>query len=263
MTKRHLSGKVAVVSGGSGGIGSAIARRLAGEGADILLGASNVARLESAAEGIAAETGRRVLWHASDLRTLEGCEGLHGAALSNFSACDILINSAGATKGGTFPDQPDEEMIDGFALKFHAAVRLARLFWPELARGHGTVVNIVGGFARTPAEDFMVGGAVNAALANFSKALAGQGLRDDVNVNWIHPGLTVTERLEEIFARRAEQQGTTRDEIERRSIAAEGIRRLGQPEDVAELVAFLCSPAARHIHGTGIAVDGGGSKGYH
>ena len=91
---------------------------------------------------------------------------------------------------------------------------------------------------------------------------AGQGLRDDVNVNWIHPGLTVTERLEEIFARRAEQQGTTRDEIEQHSIAAEGLRRLGQPEDVAELVVFLCSPAARHIHGTGIAVDGGGSKGY-
>jgi NAD(P)-dependent dehydrogenase (short-subunit alcohol dehydrogenase family) len=142
-------------------------------------------------------------------------------------------------------------------------VRLCRLFWPALKERRGTVVNIVGGFARAPAADFLVGGAVNAALANFSKGLAAVGLRDDVNVNWIHPGLTVTERLEEIFARRAEQQGKSRDEIERESVAAEGLRRLGQPEDVAALVAFLCSPAARHIHGAGIPIDGGGAKGYY
>ena len=254
-----FDGKVAFVSGGSKGIGLAVARKLAGEGARVFLVASNPERLQAAADSLPGKAG----FHAADLRTLEGCETAAGAALDRFGRCDILINAAGATKGGIFPDQPDEEMLDGFALKFHGAVRLSRALWPALKAANGSVINIVGGFARTPAADFMVGGAVNAALANFSKALADKGLQDDVNVNWIHPGLTVTERLEGIFADRAAQQGKTRDQIEVESIAAEGIRRLGQPEDVAGLVAFLCSPAARHIHGTGIACDGGGAKGYY
>ncbi|HSG96273.1 MAG TPA: SDR family oxidoreductase [Afifellaceae bacterium] len=257
-----LQGKVAFVGGGSKGIGLACARRLAREGADVFLAASDAGHLAGAAEKITAGTGRKAAFHAGDLRSLKGCRDVVSAALNEFGGCDILVNSAGATKGGIFPDQPDEDMLDGFALKFHGAVRLARLLWPELKKAKGTVINIVGGFARTPAADFMVGGAVNAALANFSKALADKGLRDDVNVNWIHPGLTVTERLEEIFVTRAAQQGKTRDEIEAESIAAEGLRRLGQPQDVAELVAFLCSPQARHIHGTAITVDGGGTKGY-
>lgn len=257
-----LDGKTAFVSGGSKGIGFACAHRLASEGANVFLAASNAGRLAEAAEKIAADTGREAGVHAADLRTIEGCRAAADAALAMFGGCDILINSAGATRGGIFPDQPDEEMLDGFALKFHGAVRLSRFLWPALRKSNGAVINIVGGFARTPAADFMVGGAVNAALANFSKALADKGLQDDVNVNWIHPGLTVTERLEGIFSDRAGQQGKTRDRIETESIAAEGIRRLGQPEDVAALVAFLCSPAARHIHGTGISVDGGGAKGY-
>jgi NAD(P)-dependent dehydrogenase (short-subunit alcohol dehydrogenase family) len=257
-----LAGKTAVIGGGSKGIGLSCAKRLAAEGADVFLLASNAERLKAAAEGIAAESGRRAGWHASDLRTLEGCEVAHAAA-AEFGDCDILINSAGATKGGIFPNQPDEDMVDGMALKFHGAVRLCRLFWPTLKARKGTVINIVGGAARTPAADFLVGGAVNAALANFSKGLAAVGLRDDVNVNWINPGLTVTERLEAQFALRAEQQGKTPERIEEESVAAEGLRRLGRPEDVAALVAFLCSAEARHIQGSGIMVDGGGSKGYY
>ena len=257
-----LDGKTAFVSGGSKGIGLAIAIKLAEGGCNVFLVASNGDRLRNAADGLSHVGLGEVGYHATDLRTLQGCSESARAALERFRHCDILVNAAGATKGGIFPDQPDEEMLDGFALKFHGAVRLSRALWPALKEAKGTVINIVGGFARTPAADFMVGGAVNAALANFSKALADKGLQDDVNVNWIHPGLTVTERLEGIFADRAAQQGKTRDQVEADSIAAEGIRRLGQPADVAALVAFLCSPAARHIHGTGIACDGGGAKGY-
>lgn len=254
--------KVVFVSGGSKGIGLACASAFYAEGAHIFLAASNASRLEAASASLVDRPGT-VASHAVDLRTLEGCAAAYQAAIAQYGRIDILINSAGATRGGIFPEQPDADMTDGFNLKFHAAVRLSRLFWPQLCETQGTVINIVGGFARTPAADFMVGGAVNAALANFSKALADKGLQDDVNVNWVHPGLTVTERLESIFADRAAQQGITRDEVEASSVSAEGIRRLGQPEDVAALVTFLCSPEARHIHGTGISVDGGGAKGYY
>ena len=260
---RRFEGKKAFISGGSKGIGFAIAHRLASEGANVFLAASNPERLNKAASKIANECEAEVASCAADLRTLPGCEAAAAKALAEFGTIDILVNCAGATKGGIFPEQPDEQMIDGFALKFHGAVRLSRLLWPALKKSSGYVVNIVGGFARTPDADFMVGGAVNAALANFSKSLAAKGLEDDVNVNWIHPGLTVTDRMETIFADRAAQQGKTRDEVEAERVQQEGLRRLGQPEDVAALVAFLCSAEARHVHGTGMAVDGGGSKGYY
>ena len=258
----RFEGKIAFVSGGSKGIGLACASRLASEGARIFLSASHAERLEAAVAAVREAGASDAASHVSDLRTLDGCNEAAAACVNLFGGCDILIHSAGATKGGIFPEQPDEEMLDGFTLKFHGGVRLARALWPSLKASRGTVVNIVGGFARTPAADFMVGGAVNAALANFSKALAEKGLQDDVNVNWIHPGLTVTERLETILSDRAAQQGKTVEQMQEELVLAEGIRRLGRPEDVAELVAFLCSPGARHLHGTGIALDGGGSKGY-
>ena len=256
-------GKVAVVTGGSKGIGKACARALAEDGADVMLLASNAERLATAAAEISEATGRRVESHAADLRTIDGCTDAFHATEATFGRCDMLINSAGATKGGIWPEQSDDEYVDGFALKFYSAVRLCRLFWPSLKNSHGTVINIVGGFSRTPAPDYLVGGVVNAALANFSKGLAGAGLRDDVNVNWVHPGLTVTERLDEIFERKAEQQGKTRDQVQTEAVADEGLRRLGQPEDIASMVAYLCSAKGRHIHGTAIQIDGGGTKGYY
>ena len=260
---KPFKNKTAFVTGASKGIGYACALRLAEGGANVFLSSSNDERLRKASQEINKKTGVKVGFHASDLRQLNGCIEAAETLIDTFGGFDILINSAGATKGGIFPDQPDEEMVDGFALKFFSAVRLCRLLWPELKKSHGYVVNIVGGFARTPASDFIVGGVVNAALANFSKALAHQGLKDDVNVNWIHPGLTETERLQAIFETRANQQNRSVEKIREEIVIAEGIRRLGKPEDVTELVTFLCSSQARHIHGTGISVDGGGSKGYY
>ncbi len=257
----ELDNKVAVVTGGSRGIGLGCAERLAEEGADLLIAATSAVRLAAAAQRIAGKTGRRVEWCATDLRTPEGCQAVAAKTLSALGGCDILVNCAGATQSGRFPDQPDEDWMDGFALKFFGAVRLCRLLWPEIKKRHGTVINIVGGASRTPSANFMVGGAVNAALSNFSKALADQGLKDDVNVNWILPGMTQTERLNELQAKRAELAGKTVEEIRQETLAAQGLRRIGEPADTAHLVAFLCSPRSRHIHGAGIAVDGGATKG--
>ena len=257
----YLKGKVAVISGGSRGIGRAIARRLAGEGSDCLLAARTKADLKETADLIESESGVRVEICSTDLRTPEGCKAVGKLLTEAFGRADILVNSAGATKGGLFLEQDDRVWEDGFALKFYAAVRLSRLLWPSLKENRGTVINIVGGFARTPDPEFMIGGAVNAALASFSKALAGLGLRDEVNVNTIHPGMTLTERLEEIFEGRAELANTTVEEAKKLHIEKAGIRRIGKPEDVAELACFLCSPQARHIQGVAISVDGGATAG--
>jgi 3-oxoacyl-[acyl-carrier protein] reductase len=257
----ELEGRVAVVTGGSRGIGMGIARRLAQEGADVVISARTPATLEASAEEISVVTGRRVEPVTADLSTLEGCEELHREATAAFDHIDILVNCAGATKSGPFVELSDQLWQEGFALKFFGAVRLSRLFWPHLVESHGSVVNIVGGMARTPNPNFAIGGAVNAALANFGKALAGQGLVDDVNVNVIHPGQVQTERLTEMMTDQAAAQGKTPTEMLEETIQRQGIRRLGTTEDVAELAVFLCLPLARHIQGTAISVDGGGTKG--
>jgi len=256
----ELEGKVAVVTGGSKGIGKAIAQKLAEEGADVVIAARTQETLDSVASDISGSTGRQVLAIAADLATLDGCELLHREATAGLDHIDILINCAGATQAGPFLELPDEKWQEGFDLKFFGAVRLSRLFWPDLVASHGTVIHIDGGMARTPNPRFAIGGSVNAALANFGKALAGLGLVDDVNVNIIHPGQTLTDRLGEIIEAQAAQAGQTAAEFQQASIDRQGIRRLGTPEDVAELAVFLCSPRARHIQGTAISVDGGATK---
>lgn len=255
-----LDSKVAVVSGASRGIGKVIARQLAAEGCDVVIAARTQSDLDQTVAEIEASSGRRVVAVVADLATLEGCEALHRVATSEFDSIDILVNCAGATKSGPFLDLSDDLWQSGFDLKFFGAVRLSRLFWPQLAASHGSVVHIVGGMARTPNPNFAIGGAVNAALANFGKALAGLGLQDDVNVNIIHPGQTRTERLNEMMADQAAQSGETPEAVLEATVKRQGIRRLGLPEDVASLAVFLCTPDARHIQGTAISVDGGATK---
>jgi len=256
-----LAGKVAVITGASQGIGRAVALRLAQDGADCML----LARSEEPLRDLAAEItalGRRAEWLTVDLSTPEGCIAAANAARDRFAErIDILVNSAGDTKAGLFPDQPDEDWVSGFALKFFGAVRLSRALWPSLKESHGTLINIGGAAAYTPSPGFMVGGAVNAALAHVSKSLAKQGLKDDVNVNIIHPGATVTGRMERLLEQQAAAEGITVEEARAKSEAASGLRRLGRPEDIAAMVAFLCSPEARHVQGVQIAVDGGGTAG--
>jgi NAD(P)-dependent dehydrogenase (short-subunit alcohol dehydrogenase family) len=259
---REFDGKVVVVSGGSRGIGRAIAVAFAREGAQTVLAASNAANLAEAAKAVAA-AGPAPLTIAADLRTLAGCDEVAAQVSKRFNRCDVLINNAGATKGGKFLELPDDAWTDGFALKFFGAVRLTRLFWPSLKAAHGNVVFIVGGAARTPGPDFLIGGSVNAAVANFAKGLAAMGNRDDVNVNVVHPGQTQTDRVEQLFAQFAKAQNKTIEQVREESLVKSGLRRIGHTEDVAELALFLCSARARHIHGTAIAVDGGGTPGYY
>jgi NAD(P)-dependent dehydrogenase (short-subunit alcohol dehydrogenase family) len=125
------------------------------------------------------------------------------------------------------------------------------------AKGH--VVNIVGGAARTPDAQFLIGGSVNAAVANFSKGLSKLGKREGVNVNVIHPGMTETDRVADLFSQRAASSGKTVEELREQAVK-DG---MGQPHDVAALAVFLCTPAARHIQGTAIAVDGGATPGFY
>jgi NAD(P)-dependent dehydrogenase (short-subunit alcohol dehydrogenase family) len=257
----EFAGKIVVVSGGSRGIGRAIAEAFAREGAQTVLAAMSGANLKKAAGAIAASGAVRPVICAADLRTPAGCEQVFRLAERKFRRCNILVNSAGATRAGAFLDLAEETWQDGFALKFFGCVRLCRLFWPMLKAAQGHVVNVIGGAARTPEPEFLIGGSVNAAMSNFTKGLSMIGKRDGVNVNAILPGMTETERVQQLFQQRAAALGESAKALRAKAIASGGLRRLGQPEDIAELALFLCSERARHVQGTAIAVDGGATPG--
>jgi len=256
----EFTDKVVVITGSSRGIGKAIAMSFAREGAQTVLAASSQANLDAAASAV-GNAGPRPLTFAGDLKTLQACEALHAVVTEKLGRCDVLVNNAGATRSGNFLEMPDEAFHDGFALKYFASVRLSKLFWPMLKAAEGHVVNVIGGAARTPDPLFLIGGSVNAAMANFSKGLSGLGKRDGVNVNVIHPGLTETDRVTTLLQQRAQASGITPDEARKQLMAKDGLRRIGQPEDVAELALFLASERARHIQGAAIAVDGGQTTG--
>ena len=259
----EFSGKVAVITGGSRGIGREIAVEFARGGAQTVIVSSSAENLAAASKTIAEVGGPAPFAIKADLRNLEGCQEVFDAVKSKFNRCDILVCSAGATRAGNFVDLPDEAWMDGYSLKLFGCVRTCRLLWPMLKTAQGFVVNIGGSAARSPGADFSIGASVNAAMGNFSKALSQLGKRDGVNVNVIHPGSTETERFYQLVEQRSKASGKSVEQLKQEATAKDGLRRLGKAEDVAALCLFLCSEKARHIQGTAIAVDGGSTVGYY
>jgi 3-oxoacyl-[acyl-carrier protein] reductase len=256
----EFNGKVVVVTGGSRGIGRGIALAFARKGAQTVLAASSASNLEAACEAVATQ-GPKPVAIAADLRKLEGCEAVFRRVAQEVGRCDVLVNNAGATRAGNFLDLPDDAWLDGFALKFFGAVRLTRLFWPLLKAAQGHLLNIIGTAARNAEPEFLITGSVNAASANFMKGLSRLGMRDGVHVNAIHPGLTATDRVEQLIEQRAAAAGKSSHAMRAEMLEKSGTSHMATVEDIAELAVFLCSERTRHIQGTAIAVDGGATSG--
>jgi NAD(P)-dependent dehydrogenase (short-subunit alcohol dehydrogenase family) len=237
--------KTAIITGSNRGIGRAIALRLA-DRMNIVLCARNEGLLNATADTI----GPNALVIPIDLRLPDSAAKVVDAALARFGAIDVLVNNAGATKRGDFETLTDDDFIDGFALKFFGAVRLTRAAWPHLRKQSGAIVNIVGAGGRTPGSQFSIGGSVNAAMLSFTKAMSEKGIEDGVQVNAINPGPVRTARLEARLK-------TTTEEAFRRE---ERIARIGEPDDIAALVAFILSPNGRLLQGALIDADGGLTK---
>jgi NAD(P)-dependent dehydrogenase (short-subunit alcohol dehydrogenase family) len=254
-----MSTRTAVVTGASRGIGRGIAVRLAREGAHVVLSARDKAALDKAASEIRADGGSASTIPL-DLRLPETPAQLAEFAASETGRIDVVVNNAGATKRGEFEDLTDEDFADGFALKYFGAVRLTRAAWPHLKASSGSVVFISGAGGRTPGRQFTIGGSVNAALLSFTKAMAEVGLRDGVQVNCINPGTIRTERFTARFAPLVKEMGGDEAAAERRYRQDQRIARIGEPADIAALVAFIVSPDGRLLHGSLIDMDAGATK---
>jgi NAD(P)-dependent dehydrogenase (short-subunit alcohol dehydrogenase family) len=254
-----LAGKTIIVTGGSRGIGRAIALRLAREGGKLVLSARDAATLAKVVGEIETSAGTATSI-AADLRLPDTPAALVDAALKTYGAIDIVVNNAGATRRGDFLALTDADWTDGFALKFFGAVRLTRAAWPHLKQRRGSVLNIIGVGGRTPGPEFTIGGSVNGACMSFTKGLADIGIRDGVQVNAINPGSVRTDRLRVLLESQAAQHGGDIDAAIEQLVRKANVVRLGEPEDVANLAAFILSPQSRLLQGALIDLDGGQTK---
>ena len=244
--------KIALITGASQGIGAAITTILNKNNIKVILVSRSKKKLKNFQSTLKNKKNSIII--SKDLRTLSVCKTLS----KKVKKINYLINVAGATKGGQFLKLPDNLWNDGFDLKFKAAVRLTREFWPTLKKNKGKVINVGGGAARNPSNTFMIGGAVNSALNNFSKALAIQGKIDKVSVSIIHPGMTLTSRLQSLLNTESKIQRKTVKEILQKKCKGDKIKRPNYPEEIAKLVYKLIKD--RKSNFKNLAIDGGKIK---
>jgi len=255
----QLTGKRAIVTGGSRGIGLAVARALAAEGCDVALVARDKAVLEAARDAVAAASGRRVLAVSADTGDDQAVRDMVASVVDGLGGVDILVNAAARPNTGAVVG------IDGFDagefaeqvnVKVLGYLRCIREVVPHMrAAGWGRIVNVSGLAARSTGA--ITGTVRNVAVAALTKNLADELGRDGINVTVVHPGVTVTEKTPEILAGRAERAGVSVAEVERHLGGSVGIGRLVTADEVADVVAFLASPRSIAVNGDAITVGGG------
>jgi NAD(P)-dependent dehydrogenase (short-subunit alcohol dehydrogenase family) len=258
----ELVGKRAIVTGGSRGIGLAVAKALSAEGAHVALVARDAATLEGARKAVTEAGGLaagQVITISCDTGDDQAVCQMAADAAAAFGGVDILVNAAARVNtGGTVGIQEfdEDEFNEQLNVKVLGYLRCARAVAPSMkANGWGRIINISGLAAR--ASGAITGTVRNVAVAALTKNLADELGHHGVNVTVVHPGATVTEKTPEVLALRAERAGVSPAEVEKRLAASVSIGRLVTAEEVASVVAFLASPKSVAINGDAIAVGGG------
>jgi 3-oxoacyl-[acyl-carrier protein] reductase len=255
-----MSKSVAIVTGASQGIGRATALRLARDFSSIVLAARNQDELEKTAAEVNA-AGAESLVFALDLRESRAAEALVKGTLDRFGRIDALLNIAGAVPQIDLFEMTDAQWDDGAALKLHGARRLTIQAWDALKASNGSVVLISGSAALDPKPGFAAVAAINAAIIALAKAFAEQGIKDGVQVNSVVPGAVMTGRRQSFFNKWAPAHNLTVEEAIKKFPEEAGITRFGKPEEIADLLAYMVSPAAKWMTGSSVRMDGGEVKG--
>ena len=264
-----LKGKNAIVTGGSQGIGKAIARELAREGVNVAIVARKKEALEAIAKELCAETGGRVIALVADVTSKTQVEAMVAEADKQLGGLHILVNSGSSPGGSASAIGPietvvDDDLLQDFNTKFLGAVRCARAVIPHLKKqGWGRIINISGTNARNAGN--LSGGARNASLVHMTKTLAVQLGRFGITVNCVHPGTTRTERTPSLLTKQAADQKITPEEAEKRNYAPDSPRgnaicRMVDAKEVAYVTAFLASDKAWAICGELVVATGGAGR---
>jgi len=251
---------VAIVTGASQEIGRATAVRLARNFSAVVLVARNKDELEKTAAEVNS-SGAESLIYALDLREPRSPEIVVKGTLDRFGRIDALVNIAGAVPQIDLFEMTDAQWDDGMALKLHGARRLTVQAWDALKASNGSVVLISGSAALDPKPGFAAVATINAAIIALAKAFAEQGIKDGVQVNSVVPGAVMTGRRRSFMEHWAPEHGMSVEEAMKQFPEKVGIARYGKPEEVADLMAYMVSPAAKWMTGTSVRMDGGEVKG--
>ena len=254
-----MSKSVAIVTGASQGIGHSTAVRLARDFSSVVLAARDRPNLEKTAEAVTA-AGAEPLIVDIDLSEVSAARQVVDQTLFEFGRIDALLNIAGAVPQIDLFEMTDEQWDGGLALKLHGARRLTIAAWPALKEAKGSVVLISGNSALFPKAPYAAVGTINAAIVALAKAFSDRGITDGVQVNSVLPGPVMTGRRRSYLEHWAPLHDMTVEQATASFPKEAGIARYGEPEEVAELMAFLVSPGARWMTGSTLRMDGGEVK---
>jgi 3-oxoacyl-[acyl-carrier protein] reductase len=254
-----MSKSVAVITGASQGIGKATAVRLARDFSALVVVARNRVNLEQTAEAVRA-AGADALIIDADLAQPQVAQAVVDQTLAAFDRIDALLNISGAVPQIDLFEMTDPQWEGGLALKLHGARRLTIAAWPALKAAKGSVVLMSGNSALFPKAPYAAVGTINAAIVALAKAFSDRGITDGVQVNSVLPGPVMTGRRRSYLQHWAPLHNMTLEEATARFPLQAGIARYGEPEEIAELMAFLVSPGARWMTGSTLRMDGGEVK---
>ena len=254
----RLDGRTAVVTGGSKGLGFAIAKRFAASGAEVAILARRADVVKAAADEISQESGRRVLGFSCDVSKADEVEQAYDRVIGDFGKVDILVNNAGTSRTGSFEQITDEIWQEDLDLKLFAAIRMTRLVWPQMTqRRWGRIINVLNIGAKAPRAGGAPTVVSRAAGMALTKVLAAEGAPHNVLVNALLVGVIMSDQW--VRRHQAGAADVPFEEFIRDMGKDVPLGRIGTPEEFANIACFLASDAASYIAGTAINVDGGRS----
>lgn len=257
-----LKGRAALVCGSSQGLGRAIAQALAAEGSDVMLNARSEGRLHTTRDEIERATGARIRAFPADLTDPAAIEALVAAALEAFGKIDILVTNTGGPPSGPFESHSAETWRHAIENNLESVVNLVRAVLPGMKeRRWGRIVNVTSISVKQPVGGLILSNSLRAAVTGFAKTISNEAAPYGVTVNCVLPGYTRTERLVDLAEANASRSGGTVEDVYAGWETEIPMARLGEPEEIGAMAAFLCSEKAAYVTGQSVAVDGGWIKG--
>jgi 3-oxoacyl-[acyl-carrier protein] reductase len=259
-----LRNRVALVAAASQGLGKASALSLAREGARLFICSRNEERVRQTAAEIKNQTGAVVVPVVADVSVSADITRFVQTALTQFGAIDILVNNAGGPPTGHISRLPDEEWERGIQLTLMSIIRMVREVLPSMQKQRwGRIISIVSIAAKQPINELLISSTLRPGILGLTKVLSNQYAADNITVNTVCPGLILTKRQEELSISRAADRNVTPEQYLEESARAIPAARIGRPEEIGDVVAFLASEKASYINGVNLLVDGGMAKGIH